>query len=991
VTEVERICLAALDLPAQERAAFLEDACHGDGALRREIDSLLAHASSADQFIEHPAVAGEGMLTGLSGLSPGQRLGPYHILARLGAGGMGEVYLARDGLLGRYVALKVLPDLFAADPERLARFRREAQVLASIKHPNIAIIHGLEDGPAAGVAADASSAPRESGRHVRALVLEYIEGETLAERIAAGPLTVEDALPIARQIAEALQAAHDQGVIHRDLKPANIKITPDGTVKVLDFGLAKLATPPESSAAAGPAALSQSPTITGPGATALGVILGTAPYMAPEQAKGKPTDKRSDVWAFGCVLFEMLTAKRAFQGDDITETLAAVIKGEPDWSALPPDVPSPIKMLLRSCLTKDSRARLGDMAGAVFVLQHYGALGEQGVTSDVIAPRRQWAWRDAFGGFLGLTAAVALGGWLAWSLRPGDPRASMVTTFGLTLAEGETFTSTTRHLIAVSPDGRSFIYSAGGRLNLRSMGELEAVPITGTETTGGRPGGPFFSPDGEWIGFWTGNQLKKISVNGGAAAVLATIDNAQPSGAHWAADDTIVFAVQSAGIWRVSSAGGAAEQLVKGDGKRSFQHPQLLPGGRALLYTLAAPERGGWDQADIIVKPLDGGAERRLALGTDARYVATGHLVFVVRGTLMAVPFDAETLAVSGAPVPLREGVIEADNASGAAHFDVSSTGTLVYASATGGAFGLYTPVWIDRQGRETPLGAEPRAYQYLRLSPDETRVAFDVGGQNRDIWVWGVAQRALNRLTTNAAPDRAPIFTRDSRRIVFSSDRGAFPNLYWQPADASSDAEQLTNVTAETLFPTSTAPDGTVIVRHARGLHGNQFDIYSLSMDRGRKLTRLIATEFDELNAEISHDGRWMAYQTNRSGRTEVFVRPYPALNEEWRISTAGGGEPLWSSDDRELFYRSPTGAIMCVTVQPGDSWAASAPKQVLPGDGLRVGGDDFPMRTYDVSRDGRRFLVLKNAPMQKRESGPHMIVVQNWFEELKRRVPPR
>ena len=906
-------------------------------------------------------------------VTPGARIGPYEVVSLIGSGGMGEVYLARDTQLGRNVALKVLPDIFASDAERLARFRREAQVLAALNHPNIAVIHGLEDSGA-----------------IRALVLEYIDGDTLADRIALGRIPLDEALGIARQIAEALQAAHDQGVVHRDLKPSNIKLTPDGAVKVLDFGLAKLGAQPEAASGAS-SSLSLSPTITSPAATSLGVILGTAAYMAPEQAKGKPADKRSDVWAFGGVLFEMLTGRRAFEGDDISETLASVIKGEPDWAALPAEVPVSVKTLLRSCLTKDPRARLADIAGALFVLRHGDSLAATAPAAALAPAGHRWSWRLAGAAALVFAVFIAASGWIGWTLRRDDPLHAAVTTFGLSLPDGETFTNAGRHLVALSPDGRRLVYVAGGRLNLRVMGQLDVVPIRGTEGGGPvSPRGPFFSPDGEWVGYWTTNELRKIPVNGGAAVLVATVNGVQPMGAHWGDDNSIVFA-QPTGIWRVPAGGGTPALLVKTEGGRRVQHPQLLPGGKTLLFTVLDRERNSaWARADIVVQPVDGGAEKRVGNGADARYVPTGHLVFAVSDTLMAAPFDVHSLT-AGDPVALLGPVAEANNASGAFHFDLSLSGTLVYVTATGSTGDLYTPVWIDRKGRETPLDAERRPYRYPRISADNTRIAFDVEGDNRDIWIWDVAQRAMSRLTTDLAPDRAPLFTRDSRRIFFSRDIDGVPNLMWQSADGVDKPEQLTRGT-DAMFAMSTAPDGTLLVRRSSGIGGGTTaDVYAMSMDGDRKLTPLINDpEFLEQNVEVSRNGRWLAYQTNKSGRDEVFVRPYPALNAEFPVSTTGGSEPLWSADDSELFFRSSTGAIMRVRVKAGEPFMATTPEQVLPGNGLRVGVQGAPWRTYDVSRDGLRFLVLKVVATRERGStGPHMIVIQNFAEELKRRAP--
>jgi serine/threonine-protein kinase len=461
-------------------------------------------------------------------------------------------------------------------------------------------------------------------------------------------------------------------------------------------------------------------------------------------------------------------------------------------------------------------------------------------------------------------------------------------------------------------------------------------------------------------------------------------------GAHWTDDNTIVFATLE-GIWKVPASGGSPELLIKNEGMRRYQHPQLLPGGRALLVTALDPKRtNAWSLADIIVKPLDGAAEKRVANGGDARYLPTGHVVFVVNGTLMAVPFDVGTLT-AGNQVALVEPIAESNANTGAFHFDVSASGTLVYATATRVSGELYLPVWVDRKGKETPLDTERRTYRYVRLSADNMRAAFDVEGDNRDIWIWNVQQNAMSRLTTDVGNDRVPVFTRDGHRVIYSKDTDTIANLFWQSADGVDKPEQLTRGT-DTMFAMTTAPDGTVLVRRSVGAGGgNSADIYAMPLQGDRTLKPLINDpQFIEQNAEVSHNGRWLAYQTNRSGREEVFVRPYPALDTESPVSTAGGSEPLWSTDDSELFFRSPTGAIMRVRVTAGQTFKASTPEQLLPGEGLRRGQTQgSPYRTYDISRDGLRFLVLKSVPSQVRgPTGPDMIVVQNFAEELKRRV---
>jgi serine/threonine-protein kinase len=873
---------------------------------------------------------------------------------------MGKVWRAHHLALKRDDALKVLPDAFLSSQERLARFQREAQVLASLNHPNIAHLYGLEH-------ADG----------IQALVMELVEGPTLADRLADGAMPVEEALPIARQIAEALEAAHEQGIIHRDLKPANVKVRPDGTVKVLDFGLAKAVEPSNPLSPS----VSQSPTITTPAMTQLGMILGTAAYMSPEQAKGRPADKRSDVWAFGCVLYEMLTGRRAFEGEDVSDTLAAVLRGEPDWAALPAPTLPPIRRLLRRSLERDRRRRLPDIADARLEIDE--ALTAPAIETPPVSPPRvaRWPWLMPV---VGGVAAAVLGGWVAWRSYPTVPRP--ITRFAITLPAGDRFTSveSIRHVVAVSPDGSRIAYMANARLYLRQRDALSSTAITEGGTN------PFFSPDGEWLGFFEERQLKKVSVNGGAPIVLSA--TMPLLGASWASDDTILYGQGPAGIWRVSSAGGMPEQLVKVAAGQRAHGPQLLPGGRAVLFTLS-DVNDAWDDAQVVVEPLDGRARQVVMRGgTDARYLPTGHLVYARRGSLLAVPFDADRLQTTGSPVPLVEGVAQSvAGTTGAAQFSVSDDGTLVYvpASSSGGVNPSVRLVWVDRMGRETPIDvpSAPRVFVAPALSPDGERVAYGVpAGPGLDTWIHEFRRGISLRLTNDPGIDVDAVWSPDGRRLAYRGEgRDGGPGIFVRAADGTGAVERLTT---GRHAPTSWSSDGTRIFYSDFGTNAPgptvRSDLAVVTMTGDRRTETLLATAARESNAEIAPKGSWLAYETTEAGEMAIYVRPFPDVSaRQWRVSPAGGVSPLWSRDGSTLFYRNGQ-AIMAVSVRGAtpDDW--SAPEKLFEGPYFFVEGP----RMFDVAPDGR-FLMLKAAGGDADAGTPaSLIVVQNWTEELKRRL---
>ena len=703
-------------------------------------------------------------------LSSGKRLGPYEIVSALGAGGMGEVYRATDTKLKRQVAVKILPPSVAADSDRLARFQREAEVLASLNHPNIAHIHGLED-------ADG----------VKALVMELVEGEDLAQRIARGPVPLLEALPIATQIAEALEAAHEQGIIHRDLKPANIKVRPDGTVKVLDFGLAKAMEP--VGADADP---SKSPTITTPAITQAGVILGTVAYMSPEQARGKAVDKRADIWAFGCVLYEMLTGQRAFAGEGVSDTLARVIEREPDWTRLPTTLSPELRTYLRRCLQKDPRQRVQAIGDVRLALE--GAF--ETPVDQTAAPAAVALWqRVALVGVAAIIASGAIIGTLGWftasRAEPVPPRVSrlQLTPTGaaaLSIAWNE-------RELAITPDGSRLIYvgNQGTQIFVRALDALAPVAVfTGV------PRGLFVSPDGQWIGFLDGlGALKKVSLAGGPAVTLATTDTAGSSGATWGPDDTIIVATNSVdtGLQRVPAAGGRLTVLTRPDpaqGEGDHFWPEMLPGGRAVLFTITSLT-GGLDAAQVAVLDLQTGVRRILVRGgSHAHYVSSGHLVYAAAGTLRAVPFDLARLETGGTPVTVVPDVVT--TIKGGMNAVVAGDGTLAYVLGTVEGTPR-TLVWVDRQGRETAIPAPPRPYLLPALSPDGARVAVFANDQERDLWLWDLRRTTLTRLTATPGVDVVQVWTPDSRRLIFTSERAGVRNLFWQSADGAGAVEQLT------------------------------------------------------------------------------------------------------------------------------------------------------------------------------------------------------
>ena len=920
----------------------------------------------------------------------GARLGPYQVLALLGAGGMGEVYRARDTRLGRDVAIKVLPDLFAKDANRLARFHREAQVLASLNHQHIAHIHGLE----------------ESG-DVRALVMELVEGENLAQRIARGPMALDEALPIARQIAEALEAAHEQGIIHRDLKPANIKVRPDGTVKVLDFGLAKALDPVSSSGEAplansptftSPTALADSPTLTSPtandGVTAFGVILGTAAYMSPEQAAGRAVDRRTDLWAFGVVLLEMLTGRPVFTGPTVSHVLSSVLKSEPDWATLSSDTPVPIRKLLRRCLEKDRKRRLDSAADARLEIDD--VLNPIGADRAVSEGRPAPAWRRALPWSVAVLVAIAASG-ATWLLK--TPAAQPTIRLAIGLPPGQRLAALGQPALAISPDGKNLVYVAvqsrdsGGstanqesaiqELYVRPFDSEVARPIPGTEGAVG----PFFSPDGQWLGFFAGGMLKKVSVNGGAVVTLAAAPN--PGGASWNSEGTLAVQLRTVGqqgLQQISQEGGTPQPLTR-LGKTEFIHrwPEFLPGNQALLFAGSATG-ATWGRSHVAAQAIaDAGRQESsssaatiLTQGTQPRYAPTGHLLFAQAGTLMAAPFDPRRLVLTGAAVPALEGVMQF-NTTGAAQYDVSATGTLVYVAGklTHAQSRL---VSVSRTGAEQLLPAVPHNYIRPRMSPDGRRVAVEILEEEEQTWIYDIARDHLSRLAFEGNVNNVPIWSPDGKRVAFSSNRvGVASNVFWALSDGSGGAERLTT-SDHVNFPVSFSSDGQLLA-YVEVTPETGSDIWVLSMS-DRKARPFLRARHEEAAPAFSPDGRWLAYSSNESGRREIHVQPYPGSGGKWQISTDGGQEPLWNPKGGELFYRSG-GKLMAVDVDTRSGFTASKPRTVF--EGAYLPGGSYP--SYDVSQDGQGFLMVK--PVEDRITPTQINVALNWFAELKRLVP--
>jgi serine/threonine-protein kinase len=902
----------------------------------------------------------------------GQTLGACRVLSKVGEGGMGEVYRARDTKLNRDVAIKILPDAVAHDTDRVARFTREAQTLAALNHPNIAQIYGVIEEP-------------QDGSHVHALVMELVEGEDLSTIIARNPLPLADALPIARQIADALEAAHEQGIVHRDLKPANIKVRRDGTVKVLDFGLAKALDPgskdPGLHQSAGGANAANSPTLTAH-ATQMGLIIGTAAYMAPEQARGKAADRRADVWAFGVVLYEMLTGRRLFKGEDTSDVLAAVLRQDIDWAALPAATPSAIRRLLRRCLERDPRRRLSAIGDARLELDETETpgLAPQPPTHAVRRSAVRWLWPVLAGAALTTVAATLL--WPPPAAPPTDghftidlPDAAPLVTLDIPgVNEGP---------IAVAPDGTQIVYVAadGGstRLYVRTLADLIPRALPGTE--GARL--PFFSPDGQWVGFFAGGKLKKAPIAGGTPATLA--DAPIGCGASWNPSGEIVFAPSdTSGIFQVSDRGGTPRVLTTLDfaaGDNSHRWPQWLPDGRAMLVTVVAWSR---ETSDIVMVDTSSGSRRTVLEGADyARYVpaapgaAAGHLVFVRAGALAAAPFDPAGAGAAGPPVVVVEGVR-------AGQFDVSAGGTLAYTPGSGAAVD-YSLVWVDRTGAARPINDLRRGYEDLHLSPDGRRVALTIEEAGpyspANVWLADTGRGTLTRVTFEGF-SRDPVWSPDGTSVAFGSKRGPSEfGIYRLRVDGQAKAERLwASPTPIWPDPQSWSPDGRTIVFNTKARDTGE-DIWTLSLEGDRAAAAWLQTAANEWAGRLSPDGRWMAYNSDESGQPEVYVQPFPGPGGKWLVSQGGGGfNAIWSRDGRRLFYRRGD-QFLEVDVDTGVGFAPGTPRVLFSGRYLATGRD------FDVSPDGTRFVLMRNDDPR---STAKLRVVLNWWHALEARTTP-
>ncbi len=960
--KIEELYHSALDRDGSDRAAFLDEACVGDEALRKEVESLLVHGQGLTNFLEEPAIGqfAKGLNRNMGQLLSGRVLGSYQIISLLGAGGMGEVYRARDTRLDRIVAIKILPQQFANRPELRERFEREARAIASLNHPNICVLHdvGRQDG-------------------MDYLVLEYLEGDTLADRIKKGPLPLEQALRYAVEIADALDKAHRNGITHRDLKPGNIILTKTGA-KLLDFGLAKLkqeASPPNVS-------LSDLPTAVNP-LTMQGTILGTLQYMAPEQVEGKEVDARTDIFAFGAVVYEMATAKRAFDGKTQASVIGAIMSFDPPAiSSLQPLTPPALDHLVKRCLAKDPDERWQSAKDICEQLRWISGSAPASAEVKASVPayerrRKRLAWTAAG------VVACAIVGILAWMFKPAPARAPQaVTRMVINLSPGQQLPDLKGGpALALSPDGTHLAYVAqeGGKqqIYLRAMDSLVSRPVPDTEGAVN----PIFSPDGQWLGFFSGKTLKKILLSGGEAQNLVDVSVNPPRGASWGSQGMIALG-NSGGfvLQQVSDAGGAKQPLTRLEkGDISHRWPEFLPGGKAVLFS-AAPSGANFTNAKVAVQTVGTWQQQDLIQqGAYPHYAPSGHLVYAQAGNLMAVLFDPQELKVTGKPAPVVEGVLQSPS-TGDAQYSFSATGSLVYVS--GGVQSAQSSlVWVSRNGTEQPVAAPVHTFISPRLSPDGKRVAVEVTESDSQIWLYDLSREALTRLTFEGSSNQSPTWSPDGKRIAFVSNKEGPMNTFSQLADGSGGMERLT--TSEyTQSPTSWSPDGQVLA-FLELKPGVENEIWVLRLG-DRKTQPFLQTQSSVMGPRFSPDGHWLAYISNESGSSEVYVQPYPGPGGRWQISTDGGKEPVWNPNGRELFYRNGN-KMMAVEIATQHGFSPGKPRMLFEG---QYAMGPATTSNYDVSSDGQRFLMVK--PTDQEQAPPTQInVVLNWFEELKRRVP--
>jgi eukaryotic-like serine/threonine-protein kinase len=902
------------------------------------------------------------------------KLGSYEITAAIGAGGMGEVYRAHDTKLGRDVALKVLPEAFAPDAERMARFQREAKVLASLDHPNIASIYGLED---------------SSSTH--ALVMQLVEGPTLADRIQQGPIPIDEALRIAKQICEALEYAHERGIVHRDLKPANIKVTNEDAVKVLDFGLAKAIEGDPSSID-----ISTSPTMSRM-ATMQGVLLGTAAYMSPEQAKAKPVDRRADIWAFGCVLYEMLTGKMAFSGETVTDTLAAVIKEEPNWSLLPASTPLRIRVLLERCLRKDPKQRLRDIGDARISLDEVLSGSPKPTSGPAIAsPAPSWCAALPWSAVVLLAIIAAFFALLHFREKP--PASAEVMRFQFPLSR--TGRLSTR-VFALSPDGRLLAFTAPDadgvlRLWVRPLDSLEAHELTGSDVSPGDP--PFFwSPDSRYLAYDGGRKLQKIDVSGGPAQTLCNVAGFVVGGS-WNKDGVILFGESPGVIMRVSPSGGTPTPLTSLDRSRAeTQHvlPWFLPDGRHFLYfrTSGDPAGGAIYVGSIDLPPQRQDPNRLLATDFAVQYVPSsnaneGQLLFLTSdGTLMSQPFDARGLRLLG------EAAVVADHVSRYreyGYFSASNDGKLVYdnSDSGGGSGGISQLTWFDRQGKNLGAAGQSGDYREAALSPDGTRAVlgrYDAQDFKLALWIADLSRRSVTRFTFDPFDHTAPVWSADGRLVYFNSDRNGEWDIYEKPSNGAGD-ETLLLRSSGTKTPCTVSHDGRFLIYAAADPATSKFGLWALPLAGATKPFAILRTQANAAQAQISPDDRWMAYISDESGRNEIYVRPFspdPAASgegEKWQISYGGGQVPKWTSDGKELYYLTPDWKVMEVDVTEAPTFQGGTPRLLFQAPQPFDVTASLSNGNYTI--DGKHFLFLSPTTQT---AGEQTTIVLNWQAGLK------